>query len=133
MNKLKNALVLCVMVLAAASWASLANANTLSATSRVEIESLLSKLKASGCMFDRNGTWYTSEEAQAHLARKLDYLVDKEGVATAEQFIERAASKSSMSGQRYQVKCGGKPPVQSSKWLYDALRELRATLASPTK
>lgn len=95
---MKNTLVLCVMVLAAASWAPLANADTLSAASRVEIESLLSKLKASGCMFNRNGTWYSSEEAQAHLARKLDYLVDKEAVANAEQFIERAASKSSMSG-----------------------------------
>lgn len=133
MNKLKNTLVLCVMVLAAASWASLANADALSAASRVEIESLLSKLKASGCMFDRNGTWYSSEEAQAHLARKLDYLVNKEMVANAEQFIERAASKSSMSGQHYLVKCGGKPSVQSSKWLYDALWELRATFASPAK
>ena len=134
MYKLKlNILVLCMMVLAAASWMPSVNADMLSAASRVEIKSLLSKLKASGCMFNRNGTWYSSEEAQAHLTRKLDYLVDKEAVASAEQFIERAATKSSMSGQRYLVKCEGKPPVQSSKWLYDALQEMRATLASPAR
>ena len=125
MKKLKNILVLWMMVLASASWAPLAKADTLSGASRIEIESLLSKLKESGCVFNRNGTWYSSEEAQAHLARKLEYLVDKKAVASAEQFIERAATKSSMSGQRYQVKCGGKPSVPSSQWLYTELQEMR--------
>ena len=133
MKKLKDTLVLWVMVLAAASWAPLANADSLSVASRIEIESLLSKLKESGCVFNRNGTWYSSGEAQAHLARKLEYLVDKEAVASAEQFIERAATKSSMTGQRYMVKCGSKPPVPSSKWLHAELQEIRATPASPAR
>ena len=65
-------------------------------------------------------------EAQAHLRRKLDYLVDKGAIASTEQFIERAASRSSVSGQAYQVKCGGNQPVPSGTWLYAELKALRA-------
>lgn len=93
---------------------------------RGEIEALLSQLAASGCQFKRNGSWHTAEEAQVHLRRKLDYLVDKGAVASAEQFIERAASKSSVSGQVYQVKCGSEAPVASGAWLHGALQRLRA-------
>jgi hypothetical protein len=98
----------------------------LSPAARGEIEGLLSRLAASGCQFKRNGSWHTAVEAQVHLRRKLDYLVDKGAVASAEQFIERAASQSSMSSQAYQVKCGSQAPVPSSAWLRTELQGLRA-------
>ena len=41
-----------------------------------------------------------------HLQRKYDYLLKKSLVDTSEQFIQRAASKSSVSGKPYRVKCG---------------------------
>ena len=45
-------------------------------------------------------------------------------VSSAEDFIERAATKSSMSGQRYQVDCpAGKQ--DASAWLNDELKRLR--------
>jgi len=100
-------------------------AEPLSPAARGEIEVLLSRLAASDCQFMRNGNWYTAGEAQVHLRRKLDYLVDKGAVGSAEQFIERAASQSSMSGQAYQVKCGGQPPVASGAWLRAELQRLR--------
>lgn len=114
-----------VSLLAALLFVSPAHAAPLSTAAKGEIEALLSRLAASGCQFKRNGTWYTAAEAQAHLQRKLDYLADRGAVASAEQFIERAASKSSMSGQAYRVKCGAEPAVPSSLWLYPELRALR--------
>ncbi len=48
-------------------------------------------------------------------------------VQTTEQFIERAASGSSMSGKPYLVKCGNGAPVQSGEWLRTELKDLRST------
>jgi Family of unknown function (DUF5329) len=101
------------------------DAAPLSPAARGGIEVLLSRLAASGCQFKRNGSWHTAVEAQAHLRRKLGYLVDKGAVASAEQFIERAASQSSMSGQAYQVKCGSQAPVPSGVWLRGELKVMR--------
>jgi hypothetical protein len=110
-----------------------AHAALLPPTARAEIESLLSRLAASGCEFRRNGSWYSGAAAQAHLRRKLDYLVDKGAIASTEQFIERAASKSSVSGEAYQVKCGGNPPVPSSTWLFAELGVLRSAPAAMSR
>ena len=118
-------------IIAAVLCAPLAQADILAPASRVEIESLLSRLEASGCQFYRNGSWHSSEEAKAHLRRKLDYLVRKGAVASTEQFIERAATRSSVTRQIYQVRCGSSPPVQSRWWLLAQLRDLRATQPAP--
>jgi hypothetical protein len=106
--------------------ASALHAAPLPAAARGEIEGLLSRLAESGCQFRRNGSWHSAVEAQAHLRRKLDVLLDKGAVASAEQFIERAASQSSMSGQAYQVKCGNRAPVASGQWLRTELQSLRS-------
>ena len=47
-------------------------------------------------------------------------------VSSTEQFIERAATKSSMSGKPYQVQCNNQKPVASSLWLRSELQVLRA-------
>lgn len=96
------------------------------AAAQAEIEALLGRLAASGCQFLRNGSWHTSAEAQVHLRRKLDYLAERGQVASAEHFIERAASRSSASGQVYQVKCGNAPSMASAVWLRGELQTLRA-------
>ena len=97
---------------------------------RAEVDGLLSRLEASACEFGRNGSWYPATEAKAHLLRKLAYLEDKGLVQTADQFIERAASASSMSGEPYLVKCGNDPAVKSDAWLASQLRAMRAAAAS---
>jgi len=106
-------------------FAAAAAAQPLAPATRSEIDGLLSRLETSGCEFNRNGSWYTGGEAKAHLMGKLKYLEDKGMVQTAEQFIERAASSSSMSGQAYLVRCAGAPPVPSSKWLLAQLQAMR--------
>jgi Family of unknown function (DUF5329) len=80
---------------------------------RTETDALLERLETSGCEFNRNGTWYPAPEAKPHLQRKLGYLEDRSMVQTTEQFIERAASGSSMSGQPYFIRCGTGRILQS--------------------
>ncbi|MCE4553622.1 DUF5329 domain-containing protein [Pelomonas cellulosilytica] len=106
--------------------ASLAAATPLPPAARSEVDALLGRLQASGCEFNRNGSWYAGAEAKAHLLKKLEYLEGKDLVKTTEQFIERGASASSMSGKAYLVRCPGKAPVDSATWLTAELQQLRA-------
>lgn len=102
-----------------------ATATPTAAPVRAEIDALLGKLQASGCQFNRNGSWYSGAEAKSHLMRKLEYFEDKSHVQNTEQFIELAASKSSSSGKAYQVKCGNEAAVDSKQWLNRELATLR--------
>lgn len=98
---------------------------------RAEVGLILSSLQASGCQFNRNGSWYAGADARAHLQRKLEYLEKKGLVQTAEQFIALGATSSSSSGQAYQVKCKDAPPVPSNAWLLEQLKQARAAGAAP--
>jgi hypothetical protein len=93
---------------------------------RAEIDSLLASIEVSGCTFYRNGTWHDSKAAAVHLRDKYDYLTQRDLIDTTEDFIERAATKSSLSGQAYEVKCGALAAVTSSRWLHDKLAHLRS-------
>ncbi len=92
---------------------------------RREIASLIGALDGSSCRFQRNGSWHDAAEARAHLQRKYDYLLKKDKVDTAEQFIERAASRSSMSGQPYRIACPGQPELTAASWFGARLQALR--------
>jgi hypothetical protein len=93
---------------------------------RAEINALMGRLESSGCQFFRNGDWHSGAEAKTHLLRKLDAVEGKTTVAKTEQFIELAATRSSSSGQTYQVRCGQAAPVPSATWLGSQLQTLRA-------
>jgi hypothetical protein len=94
---------------------------------QAEVGYLLQHVEKSGCEFYRNGTWYDSKRATAHLDDKYRYLVAKGQINTTEEFIERAATASSRSGSRYQIRCGGSAPVDSNRWLREALAAYRQT------
>jgi hypothetical protein len=94
-------------------------------SSRAEIDSLLKVLGSSGCEFYRNGTWYSAAQAQDHLRMKYEYFLSKDLVANADEFIAVAATKSSMSGQAYQVRCPHQEAQASAVWLGNALRRIR--------
>jgi hypothetical protein len=113
--------ILLACVVAAASGAA-----PLSPAVRTEIDGLISKLEASGCDFNRNGTWYPAADAKSHLLLKLKYLEDRGMVRSTEQFIELAASASSVSGEPYLVRCGNGVPVQSRMWLLSQLQAMRS-------
>ena len=81
-------------------------------------------LENSGCRFQRNGSWYDAVAARGHLQRKYDYLLKRDLVDSSEQFIQRAASKSSVSGKPYRVKCGALE-LDSAVWFDMQLQRLR--------
>jgi len=94
-----------------------------------EISHLLQYLEASKCAFYRNGTWHSSRQARIHLEDKYKYLQGTSRVDSAEEFLARAATGSSISGAPYQVRCDGQQPVTSAKWLETELRRYRANIS----
>jgi hypothetical protein len=99
-------------------------------TTQIEINYLLAHIESSGCEFYRNGSWYDGKRAQAHLRDKYEYLVGKNRIGTAEDFIEQAATESSLSGRPYKIRCGGGEPVPSNQWLREALARYRCFTAT---
>ena len=93
-------------------------------TAKKEIAHLFSHLENSGCSFQRNGTWHTAKEAVSHLNQKYQYLLQKNLLSSTEDFITRAASKSSMSGKTYLVKCGD-VTTPSAEWFLQELKRFR--------
>jgi hypothetical protein len=98
---------------------------------QVEIDFLLDYIGGSGCEFYRNGTWHDARAAQAHLKDKYRYLIARGLVATAEDFIEKAATKSSFTGEAYQVRCNGGASVTTQMWLGKELVRFRAFNKKP--
>jgi len=92
-----------------------------------EIDQLLGSLGGSNCRFYRNGTWFSASDAQAHLTKKFEYLRKKKLLGSSEDFITKAGTESSRSGQPYQVQCGQEDAVPSAVWLQAALHRLRST------
>ncbi|GLK65272.1 hypothetical protein F8A10_12290 [Paracoccus kondratievae] len=91
-----------------------------------EIEALLDSIESSGCRFNRNGTWYAAEKVRPHLQTKLDYIAKRGKLTSTEQFIDLAASKSSVSGKPYLIQCGSDPEQASRAWLLQKLKALRS-------
>lgn len=111
-----------VLVLA---WSAMPVRAAIEAAALQEIDTLLARLAASACDFERNGTWHPAVEARTHLLRKRDAVARRTTIASSEQFIELAASASSTSGRPYRVRCGAAAPVESRRWLLDELQRLR--------
>ena len=98
-----------------------------SATAVDEINYLLGFIDRSGCKFYRNGSWYDSHRAQTHLRDKYNYLAARNRIKTADDFIEQGATRSSMSGEEYQIQCEAGPVVPSNRWLHTALIDYRSS------
>ena len=90
-----------------------------------EIAHLLDYLKQSNCQFGRNGSWFGPDEAVAHINIKYQYLLRKKAIRSADNFIDRAASKSSISGEPYRVACGESAAVESAEWFRGELDVFR--------
>jgi hypothetical protein len=95
------------------------------AATQAEVAHLMTAVEKSQCKFNRNGSWYDAKAAREHLEKKFAYLDNKELVSSAESFIERGASTSSMSGKPYQMQCAGAQTVTSAAWLNTELAKFR--------
>jgi hypothetical protein len=99
-----------------------------------EIKYLKVYIKTSECMFTRNGDTYIASQALEHIEKKHHFY--KSDIKSAERFIEKAASKSTLSGKPYTVTCPagykqqvhGKPNLSSKVWLLRALNNYRNSL-----
>ena len=89
-----------------------------------EINHLLQYIEDSDCTFIRNGKAYDTVEARAHIQKKYDYF--KARIKTTEDFITHAATKSTMSGKPYKVRCNGLE-IPCAEWLKVELERFRST------
>ena len=96
-----------------------------SSATMAEIAHLLNFIRTSNCEFLRNGSWHAPQDAHDHIKKKLDYIRYRDTIRDAEHFIELAATRSSMSGEAYQVRCPGAPLKVCSGWLLDELVRFR--------
>ena len=87
-----------------------------------EISYLLSQIAQSDCQFIRNSKIHSPEQALEHINRKYNHL--KNRIETAEQFITYAASRSSITGSDYLIRCGA-VTTTSRQWLEEQLRVYR--------
>jgi hypothetical protein len=92
---------------------------------QLEISQLLESIATSGCEFYRNGSWYDAKVAQAHLRDKYQLLKERGRIDTAEDFIDLVATRSSLSGIPYRIRCHGGAELSCSLWLHDELLRLR--------
>lgn len=90
-----------------------------------EIEQLIEFVRTAPCQFNRNGSWHPSSEAAGHIDRKYHAALEKGLVHSAEDFIQYAASKSSLTGTPYKVQCQGSGEINCAEWLAAELRKVR--------
>lgn len=95
-----------------------------------EINYLLSFVGTSGCIFYRNGSAYTSRKAEVHLRSKYEDASAIDHIRTAEEFIVRIASFSSLSGRPYRVQCNSGAETATADWLTAALLRFRSERAA---
>ena len=91
--------------------------------SQHEVQHLINFVSNSPCQIVRNGSAHDGPEAIKHIQKKYKYFKDE--IRTTEQFIKYSATKSTMSGSYYLVKCKGQSSVKTRDWLLQELKEYR--------
>ena len=99
------------------------SSQVLAVTADDEIQHLLQFVRESNAVFIRNGQEYQPKEAADHFTKKWKYFKDQ--IASAEDFIRLAGTKSLMSGEVYLVKPKTGETQESSKWLGEELNRYR--------
>ena len=92
-----------------------------------EVDHILTFVRHSQCTFIRNGSDHTSAEAADHIAMKAKHAGVT--VTNGDTLIDLVASKSSITGQPYHVRCPGLPEMESATWLHGELNRYRKSLA----
>jgi Family of unknown function (DUF5329) len=80
-----------------------------------KIEAALVRMEKSDLTFVRNDTEHDGAAAAAHLRTKLKQAGDQ--VKTFDDFVDKVATKSSISGKPYLVKMKDGSTVELAKWL----------------
>lgn len=109
--------------IAVLGWFFLVTAAAGANEAETEINRLIDAVAVSDCQFIRNGKTYDAHKAAEHL--RLKYRRGRRYADTAEHFIERLASKSSMSRKPYFMECADQPRIETGAWLTHALAMIR--------
>ena len=111
-----------------AALASMAGMQVLAAPAPLEqahIDKLIRHVELQkGMVFIRNGSEYTCEQAARFLRGKMESM-GKE-VSTARDFIERIATKSSMSGKPYQIRLADGTLMPAGHYLQEELKRIES-------
>lgn len=94
-----------------------------------EVEFLLDSIGNSECTFIRNGKRHDAQKAADHL--RMKYNRGRRYATSTEKFIERLASKSSITRRPYMIECPGSEPLPTGTWLVQKLEALRTGTTSP--
>lgn len=92
-----------------------------------KIDRLLAHVEKSELTFVRNGIDHTGAATAAHLRKKLAQA--KPAVATIDDFIEKVASRSLVTGKPYRVKLPAGKTVEAAQWLREQAKKLDAKAA----
>lgn len=92
------------------------------ATTDEEISYLLSVLTTDGCSFVSNDISYSGREFEQHLRSKL--RLNDDLIASADDYIEKIATRSAVSGQPYVAVCDGKLKI-TKEWFGELLTAYR--------
>lgn len=86
--------------------------------------------KSSEVKFIRNGDEHNAKDAAKHMRRKYDHF--KKEIKTPEDFIEKCAAKSELSGKPYMIKKADGSTMKCEDWMKALLDERRKSAASPS-
>src|SRR5258706_8310686 len=87
------------------------------------IDHLIAQVEKSEFKFIRNGDEHTGKEAAEHMRRKYNHF--KKEIKTPEDFIEKCAAKSELSGKPYMMKKTDGSMVKCQDWMKAQLEERR--------
>jgi hypothetical protein len=94
-------------------------------TEEQKIDALIASVEhLPGAVFIRNGTEYDGAKAADHLRTKRNYAGKR--ITTAEQFIDKLATASSMTGKPYTIRYADGRTVQSAAYFREQLKRLEA-------
>ncbi len=92
-------------------------------TDKEKIEALIQSVEdLENAKFYRNGSVYNAKEAGSHLRMKVRKAGER--IKTVEDFIEKIASKSSMSGENYKIIYDDGKEIITNTFFYTTLETL---------
>lgn len=87
------------------------------------IAHLFEFIRTADVVFIRNGKEHSAEDAAKHIEKKYKHY--KKKIKTPEDFIEKSATKSMMSGKLYQIRLKDGTVITNRDWLLAELERYR--------
>jgi viroplasmin and RNaseH domain-containing protein len=107
------------------SLANFAQATKKALTEKEKIEALIKSVEnLKDAKFYRNGDFHSAKDAAEHLRMKWEKAGSK--VKTAKDFIDKLASKSSITGEDYKIVYANGKEITTANFFYGELNKLNA-------